>query len=176
MQWTVGIWYIYNTDNKSDLQYVGIQQGIFCCARQQTLFCACRGVGVTVYISGCCIYWAVQAGLLTPLIFARHHLSPLVAFTFLCVLSSQWKAVTVNLWILHCQRHFWRPVVRMCLATSNNLLLVLLDAQNTFFSTNLRSSGQLKNDAKTLFFHPPSPFPGNFCNCNSGGICTASQF
>ena len=44
------------------------------------------------------------------------------------------------------------------------------------FSTNLQSSGQPKNDAKTLFFHPPSPFPGNFCNCNSGGICTASQF
>ena len=24
------------------------------------------------------------------------------------------------------------------------------------------------------FFHPPSPFPGNFCN--GSGICTASQF
>ena len=29
---------------------------------------------------------------------------------------------------------------------------------------------------QTLFFSPPSPFPCNFCNCNSGGICTASQF
>ena len=47
-------------------------------------------------------------------------------FYFRCVLSSQWKAVTVNLRILHCQLgHFWRSVVRMCLATSNNLLLVL---------------------------------------------------
>ena len=27
------------------------------------------------------VYWAVQAGLLTPLIFARHHLSPLATFT-----------------------------------------------------------------------------------------------
>ena len=27
-----------------------------------------------------------------------------------------------------------------------------------------------------FFFHPPSPFPSNFCNCNSGSICTASQF
>ena len=27
------------------------------------------------------IYWVVQAGLLTPLTFARHHLSPLAAFT-----------------------------------------------------------------------------------------------
>ena len=26
-----------------------------------------------------------------------------------------------------------------------------------------------------FFFHLPSPFPGNFCNCDSGGICTASQ-
>ena len=32
---------------------------------------------VTVYI----MYWAIQAGLLTPLIFARHRLSLLAAFT-----------------------------------------------------------------------------------------------
>ena len=44
------------------------------------------------------------------------------------------------------------------------------------FSTNSRSSGQPKNDAKTLFSHSPSPFHGNFCNCNSIGICTASWF
>ena len=31
-----------------------------------------------------------------------------------------------------------------------------------FFLTNLRSSGQPKNYAKTLFSHPPSPFPGIF--------------
>ena len=45
-----------------------------------------------------------------------------------------------------------------------------------FFSTNSQSSGQPKDDAKTLIFHPPSPFHGNFCNCNSIGICSASQF
>ena len=49
-------------------------------------------------------YWAIQAGLLTPLTFARHRLSPLAAFYFRCVLSSQRKAVTVNLRILYCQR------------------------------------------------------------------------
>ena len=54
----------------------------------------------------------------------------------------------------------------MCLATSNNLLQMLQDAPKRIFSTNQRSSGQPKNDAKILFFHPPSPFPGNFCNCN----------
>ena len=31
--------------------------------------------------------------------------------------------------------------------------------QNAFFSTNSQSSGQPKNDAKTLLFHPPSTFP-----------------
>ena len=30
--------------------------------------------------------------------------------------------------------------------------------------------------SKDTFFHPPSPFHGNFCNCNSIGICTASRF
>ena len=48
----------------------------------------------------------------------------------------------------------------MCLAISNNLLLVLQDAAKRIFSTNSRSSGQQKNDAKTLFFlstlHPLS--------------------
>ena len=44
-------------------------------------------------------YWAIQAGLLTPLNFARHF----GCFYFRCVLSSQWKAATVNLQILHCQ-------------------------------------------------------------------------
>ena len=28
-----------------------------------------------------CPYWAIQAGLLTPLTFARHRLSPLAVFT-----------------------------------------------------------------------------------------------
>ena len=31
--------------------------------------------------SHCGLYWAIRAGLLTPLTFARHRLSPLAAFT-----------------------------------------------------------------------------------------------
>ena len=58
----------------------------------------------------------------------------------------------------------------MCLATSNNLLLVVQNAPKRIFSTKSRSSGQPKNGTKTLLFHPPSPFHGNFCNCNSIGI------
>ena len=60
--------------------------------------------------------------------------------------------------------------MRMCLATSNNLLLVLQDAPKRIFSpTNSRSSVQPDMTQRHFFFHPPSPFHGNFCNCNSGG-------
>ena len=59
--------------------------------------------------------------------FCQASLKSLGCFYFRCVLSLQWKAVTVNLRISRCQlsRHFWRPVVMMCLAISNNLLLML---------------------------------------------------
>ena len=48
------------------------------------------------------LYWAIQAGLLTPLNFARHRLSPLAAFTSGAYFLHK-KALTVNLRILHCQ-------------------------------------------------------------------------
>ena len=48
--------------------------------------------------------------------------------------------------------------------------------KNAYFSMNLQSSGQPKNDVKTLFFHSPSPFPCDFCKYNSSGILTTSQF
>ena len=65
----------------------------------------------------------------------------------------------------------------MCLATSNNLFLVLQDAPKhiSFHKLTIFWSAK-KRHKDTFFFHPPSPFPGNFCNCNSGGICTALQF
>ena len=50
--------------------------------------------------SACCVnvevYWVVQVGLLTPLTFAGASLKSLGCFYLWCVLSSQWKAVTVN--------------------------------------------------------------------------------
>ena len=49
------------------------------------------------------IYWAIQAGLLTPLNFARHRLSPLAFLLPVRTFFSR-EAVTVNLRILHCQR------------------------------------------------------------------------
>ena len=70
------------------------------------------------------VYWASQAGLLTPMTFTQH----VTWFYFKCLFSSQRKAVTVTPQSLQCQllRHFRRPILRMCLATSNNLLLLLL--------------------------------------------------
>ena len=63
----------------------------------------------------------------------------------------------------------------MCLATSNNLLLMQQDApKRIFFPRNrdLLVSGQNKRRGKD--FSPPSvPFPRRG---NSGGICIASQF
>ena len=49
----------------------------------------------------------------------------------------------------------------MCLAISNNLLLVLLP-QNAFFLITHDLLVSQKKDTKTLFSHPPSPFHGNF--------------
>ena len=77
--------------------------------------------------------------MLTPLTFARLSLKSVGCFYFRCV-PSQWKAVTVDLRILRCQfkRHFWRPVVTMCLATSNNLLVLLQDATKRIFFLRTR--------------------------------------
>ena len=93
------------------------------------------------------------------LYFCPASIKSLGCFYFRCILSSQWKAVTVNLQILHCQlqRHFWRPIVRMCLAKSKNLLLVLQDAPKCIFSMKLRYSGQPKNNALFSTLHPLSP-------------------
>ena len=41
---------------------------------------------------------------------------------------------------------------------------------------NSWSSGQPKNNAKTLYFHPPSPFHGNFCNCLAFVLLRNSSF
>ena len=73
-------------------------------------------------------------------------------FYFRCVLSSQWKAVTLNLRILYCQlfggpqsEYVWQQATTCCSCYRM--------PQNPFFPTNSRSSGQSKNDATTLF--PP---------------------
>ena len=123
----------------------------------------CKGMNWKGPITVCSLsmqaYWAIQVGLLTPLTSAWHCLSPLAAFTSGAYFLHNERLCQCEFYTANFKDIFWRPVVRMCLATSNNLLLVLQDAPKHIFSTDSRSPGQPKNDAKTLFFHPPSPFP-----------------
>ena len=44
-----------------------------------------------IALNRCHIYWAIQAGLLTPLTFARHRLSPLAAFTSGAYFLHNWR-------------------------------------------------------------------------------------
>ena len=106
-----------------------------------------------------------SGGVVNSLDFCPASLKSLCCIYFRCILSLQWKAVTVTLRISQCQllRHFWKPVVRMCMATSNNLLLVLWDAPKRIFFLR---TGDLLISPKTTqrhFFFPPSiPFPRYF--------------
>ena len=109
-------------------------------------------------------YWVIQVGLLTPLTFARHRLSPLAAFTSGAYFLHNWRR--------------WQWICEFYAANFEGIFggSCYRRPQNAFFSTKSRSSGQPKKRRKDFFPHPPSLFPSNFCNCNSGGICTASQF
>ena len=118
--------------------------------------------------------WSSSGGLLTPLTFAWHHLSPLAAFTFGAYFlhsGQQWQ------WI--CTASFkgifggplsecvWQQAITCCSCYRM--------PQNAFFPQTCDLLISQKT-MQTLLFHPPSTFPGNFCDCNSGGICTALQF
>ena len=56
------------------------------------------------------------------------------------------------------------------------LLACAIGCPKTHFFHELVIFWPAKKLHKDTFTHPPSPFPGNFCNCNSGGICTAPRF
>ena len=71
-------------------------------------------------------YWVIQAGLLTPLTFAWHHLTPMAAFTSgVCFLHrNEGSDGNFANFTLPTLKAFSRPIVRMCLATSNNLFVL----------------------------------------------------
>ena len=106
-------------------------------------------------------YWVVQAVVLTPLTFTRHRLSPLAVFTSRAYwLSSQWKAVTV--YSANFKGIFGRPIVRLCLATSKNLLqksttTKQANKQKRIFPTLSRSFWSAGKRGK--YFPPPPPPP-----------------
>ena len=60
---------------------VTVHKGYILYTRQNFTGSQCSLFNSSVMWSCLHFYWAVQVGLLTPLIFARHHLSPLAAFT-----------------------------------------------------------------------------------------------
>ena len=122
--------------------------------------------------------WVVQMGLLTPLTFTRHCLSALfllLVHTFFPVEGgdSEFTKFTV-------------PASKACSKACNQRVSgnkQELTASATgyrkmlsFLHASLHSrSVQPGDDAETLVFHPPTPFPCNSCKHNSRVICTASQ-
>ena len=70
---------------------------------------------------------------------------------------------------------FWKACGQGVSGNKRELVARAESRKTHFFS---QSSGQLGNNAKTLFFllHPLSLFPCNSCKGNSNGIFTASQF
>ena len=102
------------------------------------------------------VYWVIQAGLLTPLTFAQHRLSPLDAFT-----SGVYFLHNGRRWQWICEfyiANFWRPVVIMCLAITCCLCCRMPQNASFFPPTNSQSSGQLKKWCKDTFFPPSIPF------------------
>ena len=82
----------------------------------------------------------IQVGLLTPLTFAWHRLSPWLLLLQVCTYFTMegGDSEFVN-FTLPTLKAFLDAIVRMCMATSKNLLLMLWDAPKRIFSTNLHS-------------------------------------
>ena len=104
--------------------------------------------------------------LLTPSTFNLHHLSQLAVFissVYFLHNRRQWQVFTVPT-----LKAFWRSIVSV---SSNKQELI---AHVSPCTHDLLISQETMQ--KHFLFHPPSPFPWNFCKHNSSGICTASQF
>ena len=84
-----------------------------------------------------------SGGVVNSLDFCPASLKSLGCFYFRCVLSSQWKSERV-----------WQQA-RTCCSSCRM-------PQNAFFPQTCDLVSQKMTQRH--FFHPPSPFPGNFCN------------
>ena len=125
-------------------------------------------------------YWAVQAGLLTPLTFVWHRLSPLAAFTsgaYFLHNGRRWQWIC-EIYTANFKGIFGDPYSKCVWQQAMTCCSCYRMPQNAFFSPprNRDLLVSPKTTQRHFFFHPPSSLPGNFCNCNSCGICTASQF
>ena len=98
-----------------------------------------------------CMYWAVQAGFLTPLSFTCHHLIPSAVLLPVRTFSTQWQW-NREVYSANFKRHFWRPVVIVCLATCKNLLLIPHRCQETHFFHALAIIWSAEKLCKDPFF------------------------
>jgi len=124
-------------------------------------------------------YWAVQAGLLSLMTFTRHRLSPLAAFTsgaYFLQNGRRWQWIC-EVYTAYFKGFFLKARSQNVSGNKQQLVAHATGCPKTAsFPTNSRLSGQPKKRCKDTFFHPSPPFHCSFCNCNSGGICTAWQF
>ena len=106
-------------------------------------------------------------GLLIPLTFARHRLSHWLFLLPVCTFSTdngrRWLRI-YEFYTANFKGIFGGPWSEYARAIGC--------PQTYFFPHEITIFWPTKKRRKDTFFHPPSPFPGNFCNCNSGGICS----
>ena len=101
--------------------------------------------------------------------FCRHCLSPLATFTSSTYFCEFYTANFKDIFGGPQTECVWQQATTCCSCYRM--------PQNTFFPrTRDLLVSQKMMQLKTFFFYPPSSFPSIFCNCNSAGICTASQF
>ena len=129
-------------------------------------------ISISMYTM-CVIGW-FRRGVCVCVTFAQQRLSPLAAFTS-------------GAYFLHNDsefENFTLPTLKTSLeARSQNLsgnkqsfVARAIGCPKTHFFHKLAIFWSAKKQCKDTVLHLPSPFPDNFCNCNSAGICTASQF
>ena len=113
------------------------------------------------------MHWAVQV-LLIPLTFCPASLKFLGCFEFYfrCVLSLQWKALTVN-FTLPTLKTFFEAHSQNVSGNKQELVSWAIGCPQTHFFHKLAIFWSAKKQRKDTFFHPPSHFPCNFCSCNS---------
>ena len=105
------------------------------------------------------LYWAVQVGLLTPLTFALHRLSPLAAFTS-------------SAYFLHNGRR-WLWICKFYIA---NFKDIFGGPQSECVWQQAITCCSCYKMPQNSFFPQTRDLLVSFCNCNSASICTASQF
>ena len=120
-------------------------------------------------------YWVVQVGLLTPLTFTVHHLSPLAVFSsgVYSFDSGRWQQWIREVYNANLKGIFEGPLSECVWQQARTCCLCYRMLKNTFLFTHLWSSGQTGNNADTYF---SLSINRNSCKHGRSGICIALQF